>query len=243
MAAQDSSQKVRKLEEVAASLDRIVERGPSGEPAQYLAAIDLTAANLDLINEMAREYGCHSAVQPFLDMVCNEAADPNGLEALRQMLRSSRVAVLLMELPDWPFLRYEVRRWATKIERPAPGGKGLPKAGGPRTGARVGHKQTKAVPGKATGTPGADIPDDATLSSRSLAKAFGLGPEAVRKRLERRRRRDRTCFIENNDRTQREALYLYRVGKVRAILEEMVEKLRRASGETSGERPAKKISP
>ncbi len=68
---------------------------------------------------------------------------------------------------------------------------------------------------------GIEIPDEATLSASSLAEAFGLDSEALRKRLERLRRNDHTCFVENSEREAKEPQFLYRMGKVRAVLEAM----------------------
>jgi hypothetical protein len=81
------------------------------------------------------------------------------------------------------------------------------------------------------------VSDDSTLSVDKLAEVFRVPKEALRKRLDRCREKDHTCFIEVADRNPRDPQFLYKVGKVRPIIESM-----RASGETSGERPAKKTS-
>jgi hypothetical protein len=80
-----------------------------------------------------------------------------------------------------------------------------------------------------------DVPPAATMSVTDLADRFGLDAEALRKRLERQRHRDKTCFIENAQRTSKEPQFLYYVGKVKPIIDAM-----RASGKTSGKRPARK---
>lgn len=79
------------------------------------------------------------------------------------------------------------------------------------------------------------IPDDAVLPSAKLAEAFQVSHEPLRKRLDRLRRSDHNCFIENEGRKAKEAKYLYRVGAVRPIIADM-----KASSKTSGERPARK---
>ncbi len=83
--------------------------------------------------------------------------------------------------------------------------------------------------------PGGAIPDDSTLSADSLAELFKVDKEALRKRLARLRGKDHTCFIEVADRTSTEPQFLYKVGKVRPVVEAL-----RASGSASGNRPAEK---
>ncbi len=82
------------------------------------------------------------------------------------------------------------------------------------------------------------IPDDAMLSSAKLAEVFNVGKDALRKRLERLRRNDHTCFVENTERTQREPQFLYRVGKVRPVIEAL-----KVSNGASSKRPPKKDTP
>jgi hypothetical protein len=84
-----------------------------------------------------------------------------------------------------------------------------------------------------------EVSDDSKLSSAELASVFGVPPEPLRKRLERLRQRDLTCFVEVTDRSSKEPQFLYTVGKVRHIIDDLQK---RASGETSGKRPARKKS-
>ena len=80
--------------------------------------------------------------------------------------------------------------------------------------------------------------DDSTLllSAAALARRFGVPGEPLRKRLERLRQRDHTCFVETDNPGSREAKYLYKVGRVRDV----VLAVRKASSETSSKRPTKK---
>ena len=85
--------------------------------------------------------------------------------------------------------------------------------------------------GKA-GEPGEAIDDDSHLSPVKLAKIFRVDAEPLRKRLGRwRRPNNYNGWIENQDRKPNEAKYLYRVGAVRHIIDNL---------KTSSERPAKK---
>lgn len=78
--------------------------------------------------------------------------------------------------------------------------------------------------------------DEATsMSSADIARRNDLNSEALRKRLERWRKTHDEGWIEVSDRKPHEPQYLYRVGAVQHILDDL-----KASGGTSGERPAKK---
>lgn len=77
------------------------------------------------------------------------------------------------------------------------------------------------------------IGDDAALSPAVLAKHFDVPREALRKRLERLRKTDHQCFIEVADQSLREPRFLYYVGRVRPVIEDL-----RASSEMSRKRPA-----
>ena len=78
--------------------------------------------------------------------------------------------------------------------------------------------------------------DGAFLSVADLAKRYGIPKDALRKRLDRFRKTNHDCYKEvaDGERKPREPRYLYQLGAVRHIVQEM------ASGETSGKRPAKK---
>ncbi len=89
-------------------------------------------------------------------------------------------------------------------------------------------------------TPSGTLDDESTLSPKNLAEIFDVPLEALRKRLERLRRKDHNCFIEIADRTSREPQFHYYLGKVRHVIEDMKGKA--ASSETSSKRPAKKKS-
>jgi hypothetical protein len=79
-----------------------------------------------------------------------------------------------------------------------------------------------------------EIGDDAHLSYAKLAEHFKVPPEPLRKRLDRFRKTHDAGWIENTERGTHGTRYLYRVGDVRPIIGALS-----ASGETSGERPAK----
>ena len=77
-----------------------------------------------------------------------------------------------------------------------------------------------------------DIPspdEDSHLSPARLAELFGLPPDPLRKRLARWRAGHDEGWIENSNRKTREAQFLYRVGSIRPVLEDMMR---------SAERPA-----
>lgn len=77
------------------------------------------------------------------------------------------------------------------------------------------------------------VPDEALLSPATMAKVFGVDCQALRKRLERLRKKDHNCFIENEDRKATEAQYLYKVGAARPIIAQL-----KASSSTASKRPA-----
>lgn len=77
---------------------------------------------------------------------------------------------------------------------------------------------------------------NAHLSAADLARSLNVDGETLRKRLERFRDKSDVGWIENTERKSREPQYLYVVKHIRHILESMD-----ASGETSDERPLKKI--
>ncbi len=79
------------------------------------------------------------------------------------------------------------------------------------------------------------VPDDAMLSPASLAALFGVPKEALRSRLKRWREKNLTGFGENENRSSRQAKYLYKVGDVRSICLAL-----KATSETTSKRPAKK---
>jgi len=59
------------------------------------------------------------------------------------------------------------------------------------------------------------------LSSRELANHYGLGPERVRKALERYRKEHDEAWVEVTDRRPREPQYLYDPKAVAQLLERM----------------------
>jgi hypothetical protein len=77
------------------------------------------------------------------------------------------------------------------------------------------------------------VNDEATLSPATLADIFKVPQEALRKRLERYRSTDLTCFIEPANPSSRDAQYLYYFGKIKHIITALQEK-------SSSKRPAKK---
>lgn len=78
-----------------------------------------------------------------------------------------------------------------------------------------------------------DTDQNARLSHTELASKYHLDPEAVRKRLDRWRRKNIDGWDEVTERKSRKSKYLYCLSSVKQILENM------ASGQMSGERPAK----
>lgn len=77
---------------------------------------------------------------------------------------------------------------------------------------------------------------DSHLGSRKLAEIFSVPPEPLRNRLKRWRAKNKEGWIEDTEHKPRDPKYLYRVGAVRHIVEGM-----KATSETTGERPAKRI--
>ena len=88
------------------------------------------------------------------------------------------------------------------------------------------------------GRAAAPIHDDAMLSPTQLVLAFDVPAEALRGRLKRWRVKnpDADGWIEITKRAPREPQYLYRVGAVRVIIQDLKKK---APSETSSEHPAK----
>lgn len=85
--------------------------------------------------------------------------------------------------------------------------------------------------------PAPQIPEDesAMLAPADIATKYHVPFEALRKRLERWRRNNHQGWIENSEAGSRTPRFLYRVGAIRCIIEEL-----RASGAASSKRPAKK---
>ena len=82
-------------------------------------------------------------------------------------------------------------------------------------------KEKAAGDGQAEdGKPLASEPEG-PISARALAKRYDLRPEPLRKRLDRRRKEDSTCFIETADREAREPRYLYHFDKVKDIITDL----------------------
>lgn len=71
---------------------------------------------------------------------------------------------------------------------------------------------------------------DGLYSASELAQRYGLGQDALRKKLERYRERHLDCCVENSDRRLRAPRYLYKLKDVKGVIDEML---------ASGERPAK----
>jgi DNA-directed RNA polymerase subunit RPC12/RpoP len=74
------------------------------------------------------------------------------------------------------------------------------------------------------------VDDHAWYTHDRLAEIFGVGKEALRKRLDRYRGRNMDGWKENEDRRPREPRYLYQLRAVRPIIEEF---------RASSQRPAK----
>jgi hypothetical protein len=79
-------------------------------------------------------------------------------------------------------------------------------------------------------SPSADLDDDGWYIHSTLADHFGLGREALRKQLERWRKKHFDGWKENTDRRPREPKHLYQLSSVQHIIDKML---------TSSERPAR----
>jgi len=79
-------------------------------------------------------------------------------------------------------------------------------------------------------SPGAGLDDDGWYTHSTLADHFGLAREALRKQLERWRKKHFDGWKENTDRRPREPKHLYQLSAVRHIIDKML---------ASSERPAK----
>jgi hypothetical protein len=75
-----------------------------------------------------------------------------------------------------------------------------------------------------------DLDEQAWYRYDRLAEAFGVGKDALRKRLDRFREENLNGYKENEDRRPREPKYLYQLQAVRAVIEDL---------RASSERPAK----
>ena len=71
--------------------------------------------------------------------------------------------------------------------------------------------------------PEKDVPTGA-YGPAQIARMEGIPEEALRKRLERRRKRDDDCYLEVENRSGREPQYLYKVGHVRDIINNLKQK-------------------
>ena len=78
------------------------------------------------------------------------------------------------------------------------------------------------------------VSDDALLTSTKLAETFGVPADALRSRLNRWRKTHHNGWIENTERGPRDAKYLYCVGAVRTVIDDL-----KAASEATSERPAK----
>jgi hypothetical protein len=82
-----------------------------------------------------------------------------------------------------------------------------------------------------SGTPaGITLDDQAWYTHDYLAKTYGVGKEALRKRLDRYRQQNMNGWKEDEDRRPREPKYLFRLKAIRGIIEDL---------QASSERPAK----
>ncbi len=76
------------------------------------------------------------------------------------------------------------------------------------------------------------------LSPAELAEQHGLDSEALRKRLERWRRKHMDGWIENTERKPTEAQFLYAPSVVESVIQQAKKASGKTSGKTSGKRPA-----
>lgn len=79
------------------------------------------------------------------------------------------------------------------------------------------------------------LADETALSATELATHYGVGQEVLRKRLERLRKQDFNSFIEAADPEHRKPRFLYKVGKVKTVIEAI-----KTSSKASVKRPSKK---
>jgi len=77
-----------------------------------------------------------------------------------------------------------------------------------------------------------DAADDTPYSPTRLAEMFNIKAEPLRKALERLRRRDLNCFIENENHAGNEPQYLYKLSSAMPIIDRM-----RKTDNTSNSRP------
>ena len=118
-----------------------------------------------------------------------------------------------------------MRDWATDANRAVKALCGLP--GSTAVSGERADEQAPAAPN-----------DQSYLGPRELAKMFDVDCDALKKRLERFRKRNHNGWNPVSDPRPREARYLYQVGTVKPIIASM-----KASCQMSRERPAKKNLP
>jgi len=225
----DSTRKAAALRKVAEALRAWGEfKGADSPEAREAArtALELAVRHLGIMMMASTTYGCHGPADFALHWFRQAASE-------RRLLDFEKCCPFWRELtqpretggPRKLGLPDELERWADELDKTG----AVPAL--PREGADVSESDGKAA------TP-TIVSDDAKMSVAELSKAFGVPAEPLRKRLERLRKRDLTCFTEVSDRAQQEPQFLYHVGKVRPVIEAM-----KPSDETSGERPTKKIFP
>jgi hypothetical protein len=81
-----------------------------------------------------------------------------------------------------------------------------------------GHQESSPVTPKPAVEEG---DDEIAYPPKKLAEMYHVPAEALRKRLERRRSKDDGCYVEVEAPTRQEARYLYRLGRVRHIIEDL----------------------
>jgi hypothetical protein len=105
------------------------------------------------------------------------------------------------------------------------GAEAFAQALGPMLKPSGGERGPAGVPGASPAEPISPttprIDDDSHFSPAKLAEVFGVPAEALRTRLNRWRQTHHDGWIENPERGPREPKYLYRVGSVRSIIEDL----------------------
>ncbi|MCX5654218.1 MAG: hypothetical protein NTY65_06180 [Planctomycetota bacterium] len=191
-------------------------------------ALDLATRHFDIITDASNRWGCHGGAARALDKLSEITAERGRKDfgkysgwwgAFTQpQLCGSPVPV---GFPD------ELERWADEFDKAGA-------VAAPRHEAADVHASGGKTAGgrKAPAVTPTTVSDDAKMSVAELSKAFGVPAEALRKRLERLRRRDLTCFAEVPEHARQQPTFLYHVGKVRAVIEAL-----KASVKASAKRP------
>jgi len=227
----DATRKAAALRKVAEALRAWGKFKGANSPEALEAtrtALDLATRHFDIITEASSRWGCHGGAADGLNSLPDITAKRGGVDLGKYSGRWSWFtqphlwgSPVPVGFPD------ELERWAEEFDKAGA-------VAAPRHEAADVHASGGKTAGgrKAPAVPSATVSDDAKMSVAELSKAFGVPAEALRKRLERLRRRDFTCFAEVPDPARKQPTFLYHVGKVRAVIEAL-----KASVKASAKRP------